>query len=665
MNKVIPLLFLVAVFFFAALSAGAAEPPVVSYKIDAVLTPETNSVQGSETLTWTNAGTAATQELFFHLYLNAFKNSTSTFMREAARREGGLPDYLSSVVQDGWGYCDVLSITASSPGKFTNSTLAPVFVQPDDDNADDESVFKLELPKAIAPGEKVALTIDFVSKLPHKAPRTGYHKDYYFVAQWFPKIGVWMDDEWNCHQFHATSEFFADFGDYHVNITVPEIFVVGAAGVMTDSTKQGETKTLTFQQKNIHDFVWTAYPGYKVVNRTFEHPDLPSVNMRLLYQPEHQNRVNAFFDATENTLKHYGLWYTPYPYSQITIVDAGWRSHTCGMEYPTLFTTCVDYLTADRRQSPLGLTVHECGHQFFYGLLGSNEFEHAWLDEGIDTYATSRCMNTAYGPGAYSKSYLSRTGFGVPISFSKAPKDQRDWIVENHRLRGSRDYMDKFSWDYVDRLAYRNNAYEKPALMMWTLESYLGESVFNKIMKTYSERFLFKHPKPQDFFDVVNEIAPENMDWFFDKMMYEPGVLDYTVAKIESTPAEVKKGYFGHGDSMEMADVENGEPELFESQVHIQRLGPISMPVELLLTFENGDTVEKVWDGKAPYQIFYFQNKSKIEKAEVDPYHKIWLDVNYANNGKYRQASSFVSFRWGAAWLFWLQHLLETVALFS
>jgi hypothetical protein len=665
MNKVILLLLLVPILFSASLAEVTTEPPVVSYSIEATLMPESKSVSGSEKLVWTNMGSSATQELFFHLYLNAFKNSHSTYMREAANRAGGLPDYYSALVNDGWGYCDVTSVTAASPGNFAITNFTPVFVQPDDNNADDESVFKLELPAPIAPGESVNLSIDFISKMPHKAPRTGYHQNYYFVGQWFPKIGVWMDGQWNCHQFHSTTEFFADFSDYDVNITVPAEYVVGAAGVMIDSTLQGDTKTLKFQAKNIHDFAWTAYPGYKVANRIFEHPDLPSVNMRLLYQPEHKKQVDAFFDATANTLKHFGLWYIPYPYSQITIVDAGWRSHTGGMEYPTLFTTGADYLIAKGEQSPQGLTVHECGHQIFYALLGSNEFEHAWMDEGIDTYAASRCMSTAYGPGSFTKSYLERSGFGVPVTFKNAPMGQRDWIVENHRSRGTRDYMNKFSWDYVDRLAYRNNAYEKPALMMWTLENYLGESVFNKIMKTYSERFIFKHPKPQDFIDVVNEFASENMDWFFEKMLHEAGVVDYAVSKIESSSPEAKNGYFGHGEFIELIQKEDAEEDVFMSQVHVQRLGPIAFPVELLVTFENGDTVEKKWDGEAPYRIFYFENKSKIEKAEVDPYHKIWLDVNYANNGRYRQSSSFVAYRWGAAWLFWLQHLLETVALFS
>jgi len=665
MNKVC-LLFVLALFCFSASGSAVEFPsPVVSYTMEVSLDPQEKTIKGTEIVVWNNTGSTATDELFFHLYLNAFKNSHSTFIREAEKSRGELSEYFKSITNDGWGYCEVLSVTATMPGTSNEVQLTPFFVQPDDDNTDDETVFKLDLPRPVAPGKSVTLTIEFIAKLPHKAPRTGYHRDYFFAGQWFPKIGVWMEGEWNCHQFHANTEFFADYGDYDVSITLPREYVVGASGVLTDSTGNGDLKTLRFQQNCIHDFAWTAYPGYKTASRTFEYPDLPSVQMRLLYQPEHEKYVDIFFDATANTLKHYGLWYVAYPYSQITIIDAGWRSHSCGMEYPALFTTCIDWLTSQGEQSPRGLTVHECGHQFFYGIIGSNEFENAWMDEGLNTYATSRCMDAAYGPGAFAKTYLARTGFGIPMTFSRAPLDQRSWSVAAHRRNGWRDFMDKFSWDFVDYTSYRNNAYDKPALMMWTLEYLLGESTFNKIMKNYAQRFVFKHPKPQDFINVVNEFAPQNMDWFFEKMLHQPGVVDYAVTKVESNEQGSKMGYFGRGADIHPVETEEDDETLYLSQVHVRRLGAISLPVELLVTFENGDKTELEWDGKAPYKIFYVKNRSKLEKALVDPYHKIWLDVDYSNNGKYRQKSSFASYRWGAAWLFWLQHLLETVAVFS
>ncbi len=637
---------------------------VVSYNIDATLDASAKLINGRINLSWTNRGTTATQEMYFHLYWNAFKNTQSTFFKDAS-----LGEYTAKLIdrfeKGGWGFCDVLSLSAQSDGLFQPTTLAPIFVQPDDDNAADETVFKVELPTAVAPGKTVQLDIDFQSQVPYRAPRTGYSEDYFFIAQWFPKLGVWNDDTWNCHQFHATSEFFADYGDYDVRLTVPSGFVVGATGVQTDSTRnENGTTTFRYQEQCIHDFAWTAYPNFKVAVRLFEHQDLPPVEMRLLYQPEHQKYVDVYFDATENTLKYLGTWYVPYPYSHITIVDAAWRSGSGGMEYPTLFTTEVDWLEAEGSQHPRGVTVHECTHQFFYGILGSNEFENAWMDEGFATYATARCMNTAYGPGSYSKTYLEREGFGVPKTFKHVARDQRDWMVKNNRERSSLDFMDKKSWEYVTYEAYRNNAYEKPALMLWTLEGYLGEALFSEIMKTYATRWAFKHPKPQDFFDVVNEFAPDNMDWFFDQIMKDAATLDYAVDKIISKSAPPVQGLFGFGADKSKKD-DTAKDSKIMSQVHVKRLGGFIMPVDVLVTFENGETETVLWNGQETHRVFEFVSEAHIEKVEIDPYRKLWLDTNPNNNSMFREAERFLAFRWGAAWLFWLQDVLEMVAIFS
>lgn len=664
MKKLLVFIFILGLYFSISAQDMTCEK-VVSYKIDAQLNPAEKSLTGFLELSWTNTGTVATQEMYFHLYWNAFKNTTSTFFKDG----GAFNEYSEKLIErfekGGWGYCDVQSISVQSDGAFDAVELTPAFVQPDDDNADDETVIKIDLPKPVAPGQQVNVQLQFKSQVPFRAPRTGYSGDYYFIAQWFPKVGVWIDNEWNCHQFHPTGEFFADFGDYDVRLTVPSDFVLGASGVQTDSTQNDDgTTTYRFQEECIHDFAWTAYPNYKVAVKKFEHPELPTVEMRLLYQPEHKKYVDVFFDATENTLKYYGTWYVPYPYTTITIVDAAWRSSSGGMEYPTLFTTGVDWFTAEGGQDPRGLTVHECGHQFFYGIIGNNEFENAWMDEGFNTYATARCMNTAYGPGAYSKSYLARDGFEIPMTFRHAVKDQRDRAVEANRERADLDVINKNAWDYTSYDAYRNNAYEKPALMIWTLEGYLGEAVFSEIMKTYATRWAFKHPQPQDFFDVVNEIAPTNMDWFFDQMMNNAGAVDYAVSKISSASPLKVKGLFGSGGQMSEKN-DNAEREEKLSRVEVKRLGEIIIPVEILFTFEDGETELVTWDGRDLHKEFTFTRDVDLEKVEIDPYHKIWLDTNPANNSIYREPNRFLAVRWGATWLFWLQDLLEMVAIFS
>ena len=137
----------------------------------------------------------------------------------------------------------------------------------------------------------------------------------------------------------------------------------------------------------MHDFAWTTSPDYLDLTERFEHPTLPDVEMRLLLQPEHAGQAGRHFEATRAALTHYGEWYGPYPYEHLTIVDPAWRSGAGGMEYPTLFTAGTRWLAPADVTDPESVTVHEAGHQFWYGIVGSNEFEHAWLDEGLNMFS--------------------------------------------------------------------------------------------------------------------------------------------------------------------------------------------------------------------------------------------------------------------------------------
>ncbi len=633
---------------------------VVDYTINVQLDPDSKILTGQETLLWTNRSETPVSSMRFHAYLNAFKNSQSTFMKEVYRCQR---NFMKEIYLDkeSWGYCDIAAIT------FNNIDVMPSFqyIHPDDDNQSDQTVFEIQLPEPVNPGETATLQIEFTSKLPRKLPRTGYIKNHFFAGQWFPKIGVWENGEWNCHQYHLNSEFYANFGDYHVSITAPQNVVIGATGSLADSTAgENGSKTLRFEQECVHDFAWTAWPDYKVAHKTFQHDGLPAVKMTLLFAPEHEKYVDDYFNAAANTLKYFGTWYTPYPYETLTIVDVPGKSWTGGMEYPTLFTVTVDLFTAPGEFHPEYVTIHECGHQFFYGLLASNEFEYPWLDEGFTVYGTSRCIQAAYGLERFSKEYLSRTGFNSPISFQDVQIDSRDWMVDHTRKRGMLAGINNQCWDFPSWIAYRNNAYEKPALMLWTLEYVLGDQVWSDIMTAYAERFRFRHPEPQDFIDIVNEFSPDPMDWFFDQLLYEPGVIDYAVTHVSSESLPAKKGFFGQGKDIAFQQQEAKE-DAYLTTVYVERKGNHTMPVELFITLEDGDTILKQWDGESGLEKIQLETTAQIEKAEVDPQRKIWLDVNPNNNGKYASANHFASFRWTVRWMFWLQHFLETMAFFS
>ncbi|MDH5706288.1 MAG: hypothetical protein OEZ45_09735, partial [Candidatus Aminicenantes bacterium] len=205
-------------FLLPAASQETFCKQIANYTMDVKLDTEAKMIKATEILSWTNDTGYSTNELWFHLYWNAFQNNMSTFLTEAERRGRSV----SGFKKDDWGYCRVESIKVVANPYFQEYDLMPFleFRYPDVENLYDQTVFSARLPNAVRPGQTILLRIEFESKVPRPISRTGVYKDYYFIAQWFPKIGVFQEGRWNCHQYHSASEYFADYGTYNVRITL-------------------------------------------------------------------------------------------------------------------------------------------------------------------------------------------------------------------------------------------------------------------------------------------------------------------------------------------------------------------------------------------------------------------------------------------------------------
>jgi len=641
---------------------------IANYTMDVRLDAEKKVITGTEILTWLNDTEVEISELYFHLYLNAFKNNMSTFVTEARRLA---PWRVRPAKKEDVGYIDVESIKIIGEEGEEPVDITPTieYVQPDDGNTYDQTVMKVILPQPLPPQQTIKLDISFSAKLPRGAPRTGFRDDYFFVAQWFPKIGVFIDGKWNCHQYHAASEFFADYGVYDVNLTVPSNFVLGATGICRSKTDNGDgTTTYNHYQEDVHDFTWTASPHYLVYEDTFTHEYLPEVKVILLLQPYHKMFKDRYIEATKHALRYYGEWYGAYPYPQVTCVDPAYRSGSGGMEYPTLFTGGANWLLPIEYRSPEGVTVHECGHGWWYGIIGNNEFEDAWMDEGFNSYSDDRVLEKAYGPRYFSRRFLNI----FPIVFKRFSYKPAWGTVSGYRPFAELDNMSRLAWEFMNGTSYGVNSYSKGALAMWTLEYYLGPELSDKVFKTYFQRWKFRHPRPQDFIDVVNEVTGKDMSWFFDQIVFGSNELDYAIESITSRPVAKKEGYFDeNGERTYISgkeEVEEGEKEeevIYQSEVVVRRLGEVVFPTEILMTFENGEQEKKVWDGKYRWVRYTFKKPSRLQSAEVDPDHKILLDVNYTNNSKAMNPRKLPAYKWAFRWMFWLQHFLETCTFFS
>ncbi|MGH9332469.1 MAG: M1 family metallopeptidase, partial [Vicinamibacteria bacterium] len=478
----------------------ALSPRNANYRIEVELDPETKTLTGKETITWRNIQPIEASDLRIHLYWNAWRNNRSTWLKEARLRRSGRN--LEDPREGDWSYSDVESIRlipdVGVPGIDLTSQVR--FAAPDDGNPEDRTLLVVPLPEPVPPEGAAQVELTWKSRIPRTFARTGYRGNFFFVAQWFPKLAVLEENGWNAHQFHAGTEFFSDYGEYDVSITVPSDYVVGATGRETDRKDASGKTTYRYQQADVHDFAWTASPDYLVFERRFESPGLPPVDMRLLLQPEHLGQKERHFDATAAALENYGKWYGAYPYGHVTVVDPAYGSGAGGMEYPTFFTAGTRLFNPFGGGSPEGVTVHECGHQFWYGLVGNNEFEHAWLDEGFNTFSTARTMDVTYGPRSYVKRYLNPreadrlTGF-LPVMFDDIRLDR---VIGGDRLD---DFREDATWDAQSTPTFRYFpatggalSYDKTSLWLHTLERYLGWETLQRVMSTFFERWKFKHP---------------------------------------------------------------------------------------------------------------------------------------------------------------------------
>ena len=601
----------------------------VAYKMDVTLDPAQKTVAGSQRVTWKNPDSVPVDELQFHLYLNAFRNENSTFMKES----GGSHRGFSPDDEDPWGGVDIQRMQivpseqmdsmplGSRSGEGEDLTEKIRFIHPDDDNLDDMTVVSVPLSTPVLPGETVTLDIDFVSKMPQIFARTGWERKpndslFFMVAQWFPKLGVYevpgqryvpaeaARGQWSTHQFHANSEFYADFGSYEVTITTPEHYVVGASGVLADESIQGGLRTMTYRAEDVHDFAWTASGDFLEFMDEWRH-----VKLKLLLQPEHVAQAERHFEAAKVGLELFDDWVGPYPYTTLTLVDGIGGSN--GMEYPTLITCGTAYMLPEWVRVMEVVTIHEFGHQYFYGMLASNEAEEAWLDEGINSYLEQRIMDTVYGPGAVIDLPWIKVGDGAA---------QRLSYITNRPESGA---IFTKSWQYQRSSDYGKASYSKPATVLASLERYLGWETMRTLLRTYYSEWRFRHPTTRDFKAVAEAVSGQSLDWFFDQYIYGTAVVDY---------------------SIENLSVETMPEASFRSTFTAKRLNDGYFPQTIRVTFEDGTTEDVQWDGQDTEKEFSFERPTTVEEVFIDPEDAVWLDVNRLNNRARRSAET--KFAW-------------------
>jgi len=612
---------------------------IVHYEIDARYDATIHAVDATEVLTYHNLTGQSLDHFPFHLYQNAFQPN-STFVREA--KIAGSRD----IAYDEWeekeyGSEEIKSLEVIGQGNLTSQLQ---YIQPDDGNKADKTVADLRLAKPIAPGEYVRFKIAFQTKFPKTQARSGWKRDFVLGGQWFPKVGVWWHGAWNCHQYHATTEFFADFGVYDVKLTVPQFEVVGASGVKVGELNNSDnTKTLTYHGDDIHDFAWTASPRYKVKEDGVFHGQMGPVQMRILMQPAHWRQVERHEKILRESLEHFERWYGPYPYKTITLVDPEPDSAAGGMEYPTFITGETNWFMPDGLYLPEIVVEHEFGHQYWYGMVATNEFEDAWMDEGINSYTEVKVLDSILG-----RDTSMINGAGVTFG-------EREGQRLGYASVADVDPIAQKAYDYYSYNSYGGITYGKTASVLLTLESIIGEDTMARAMHTYFMKYRFTHPTKEDFLKTIAEVSGRDLRWYFNQAIYGSQVMDYKVLKVESFPAnwyDETKSHFRKDD----------KNTVYRSYVWLQRKGDFVMPVEVEIKFDNDEKVREHWDGANRWTRFVYEKKAKVISAEIDPDHKVQIDRNDFNNSFTTAANRKPALKLTNYWLFVTQWIGQALA---
>jgi aminopeptidase N len=292
---------------------------------------------------------------------------------------------------------------------------------------------------------------------------------------------------------------------------------------------------------------------------------------------------------------------------------------------------------------PEVVVEHEFGHQYWYAMVATNEFEDAWMDEGINSYTEVKVLDSILGKNT---SMLNVAG----VTVGEREEQRRSYVGS----AADRDPMAQKAYNFYSFGSYGGITYGKTASVLLTLEGIVGEDTMAKAMRAYFMKYRFTHPTKEDFLKTIEEVSGKDLRWYFNQAVYGSQVMDYAVINVDSFPAnwyEEKKGKKNKDDDT-----------LYQSYVAVQRKGDFVMPVEVEVKFDNGEKVREHWDGVGRWTRFSYQKKAKVVSAELDPDHTILIDRNNFNNSYTAVPNAKPAHKLANYWLFLTQYVSQAMA---
>ena len=577
----------------------------VDYKMNIDMDVNTFQYSGEQELVYTNNSPDTLNQVFYHLYFNAFQPESEMDVRSRNLPDPDprVMDRISKLKPDEIGFLKVSSLTQN--GKSLNFEVAG-------------TVLEVKLDKPIIPGEKVSFKMDFTGQVPVQIRRSGRNNDEgvaLSMTQWYPKMAEYDFEGWHADPYIAR-EFHGVWGNYDVTITIDKNYVIGGSGYLQNPDEIGygyqpegaevnhkKKKKLSwhFVAPNVHDFTWAADPEY--IHDTVKVPDGPDLHFLYKNNPEIIENWKNLQSKSVELMQYFSKHIGKYPYDQYSIIQGG----DGGMEYAmcTLITGERDF------GSLVGVTAHEMAHVWFQHILATNEAKHEWMDEGFTSYISTLAMDEIMNQNRANPMSGMTNGY---VQLANSGIEQPQSTQADH---------------YERNAAYGASAYAKGAVFLSQLEYIIGNENLSKTIHRYFNDWKFKHPTPNDFKRIAEKISGIQLDWY---------LVDWT-----QTTASIDYGIKGVEDK-------NGTTE-----INLERIGLMPMPIDLVVEYNDGSkelyyiplrmmrgekpnetSIKRIqledWPWTNPdFTISLSKSKSEIKSIVIDP-SGLMADVNNSNN---------------------------------
>lgn len=502
-------------FFYIHVIAGnignqAVWQQNVRYDIQVALNPEARTLSGVVKMVYFNQSPDTLKRIWIHVWPNAYSDPATAFAKQQI--EHGKTDF----------YFSTPEARGNISGLDFEISAARTYKALWNFDAQHTDIIELLLEDPLLPGKALSIQTPFTVKLPALVSRSGYSGDFFAVTQWYPKPAVYDANGWNAMPYLDQGEFYSEFSDlFNVEITVPAHFRVAASGNLisqTDTQTQAGTYTkLRYRESNVHDFAWFASPSFTGASRTILLPGSDSVLLEVYNTgKDAEARNQILLNNMALALTDFSQAIGPYPYKTCKVVIGPLQAGE-GMEYPTI-TVCKD----DNPET----VFHELGHNWFYGMLASNERKHPWMDESLNTYFSMKFVHDHF-----------------PLNSTDLLRDSQFYgkSGQNHVLKTTHQLTAAFGFsqslgnrsETFSSFNYGAVLYAKGPLMFAYLNQILGDSVFNAAVRNYYTLWRFRHPLPDDMQAAFENVCNCPLDWFFGELMSDNDAVDVVAEKTD------------------------------------------------------------------------------------------------------------------------------------